>query len=69
MKMSEPAWLVALRHRLNPHWQRIRFGEITETIKSVDGGVPSEIEYRGRGNAIVGYWAYGHFDPTLPYQG
>jgi len=47
----------------------LRFGDITETIKSVDGGAVSEIEYRGRRGMIVGYWAYGHFDPSMPYRG
>jgi hypothetical protein len=50
-------------------WTWVRFGKITETVKSVDGGVVSEIEYRGRSGKVIGYWAYGHFDPTGPYRG
>ncbi|WP_157657720.1 hypothetical protein [Burkholderia ubonensis] len=50
-------------------WQWLRFGTITEKVKSVDGGVPSEVEYSGRRGKLVGYWAYGYFDPKLPYQG
>ena len=50
-------------------WQWLRFGHIKEKVKAIDGGVPSEIEYRGRRNRVVGYWAYGGFDPQLPYQG
>lgn len=49
--------------------QWLRFGQINEKVKAIDGGVPSEIEYRGRGGKVVGYWAYGCFDPQLPYQG
>lgn len=42
---------------------------VTETIKAIDGGVPSEIEYRDESGEVVGYWAYGYYDPSLPYQG
>lgn len=48
---------------------RIRFGKITEEVKSVDGGVVSEIAYYGRGKLMIGYFAYGCFDPSMPYQG
>ncbi|WP_157643828.1 hypothetical protein [Burkholderia ubonensis] len=50
-------------------WQWLRFGDITETVKTIDGGVASEVDYRCRGGKLVGYWAYGSFDPKLPYQG
>ena len=50
-------------------WLWLRFGRVTEHVKAVDGGVPSEIEYRGRFNRVVGYWAYGSFDPQGPYRG
>jgi len=48
----------------------IRFGRITEKVVGTAGhGVPAEIEYRGRFGRVVGYWAYGSFDPYLPYKG
>ncbi|WP_157649546.1 hypothetical protein [Burkholderia ubonensis] len=50
-------------------WQWLRFGDITEMVRTIDGGVVSELEYRGRRGKVVGYWAYGSFDPKLPYQG
>jgi len=50
-------------------WQWIRFGKIIEVVKSIDGGVVSELAYYDRFNRLVGYWAYGSFDPTLPYRG
>jgi len=51
-------------------WQWILFGTITEHITAhVADHVVSEIEYRGRGGKVVGYWAYGSFDPNYPYQG
>ena len=43
--------------------------EITEVIKSIDGGCVSEVEFLGRGGERIGYWAYGHYDPNYPYQG
>jgi len=55
-------------HRcLKPVWQWIRFGTIAEKV--VGDGVPAEIEYRGRGGKVVGYFAYGSYDPLLPYKG
>ncbi len=50
-------------------WQWIRFGEISEQVKSIDGGCASEIAYYDRFGRMVGYWAYGSFDPNLPYRG
>lgn len=60
---------LVFRERAKEAWQQARFGTITETVKSVDGGVASEVEYRGRGGKVVGYWAYGDFDPKMPYRG
>lgn len=62
--------LAQLRHRAKAGCQWIRFGHVTEKVMATVGdGVVSEIEYRGRGGKMVGYWAYGYFDPKLPYQG
>ena len=50
-------------------WHRIRFGKIkTKTIATV-ANVPAEIEYYGRRGKIIGFWAYGYFHPSYPYQG
>jgi hypothetical protein len=46
----------------------LRFGKVRAETRSVDGGMASEIAYIGRGGKIVGYWAYGHFDPAMPYR-
>lgn len=47
-----------------------RFGKITERIVATAGHcVVSEIEYLDRNGKVVGYWAYGYYDPSLPYQG
>lgn len=40
-----------------------------EVIHAVDGGYVSEIEYLNKYGERIGYWAYGSFDPSLPYQG
>lgn len=47
----------------------IALGILTETVKSVDVGVASELEYKDELGNVVGYWAYGYYDPSLPYQG
>lgn len=54
---------------MNKLIQWIRFGKIKATVKATDGGVASEIEYTGRFGRVVGYWAYGFYDPAFPYQG
>ena len=71
-----PLTLASLRHRmanlsiwLKARHQFWRYGPITETIKSIDGGVASEIEYRDCTGRVIGYWAYGSYDPSLPYRG
>lgn len=69
LRQKTSAHVAGAQLRLRQAWLWARFGTITETVKSVDGGVASEIEYRGRGDKIVGYWAYGSFDPAFPYQG
>lgn len=56
-------------HDMKRFLRWLRFGQIKAKVKAVDGGVPSEIEYRGRRGTVVGYWAYGCYDPTLPFQG
>lgn len=50
-------------------WLWLRFGRITEHVLAVDGGVASEIELHDRFGRVVGYWAYGFYDPHFPYRG
>lgn len=45
------------------------FGLITETIKDKVENVVSELEYKDKEGNVIGYWAYGFYDPRLPYQG
>lgn len=42
---------------------------IYSIVRSVDGGVASEVEFVDEEGQMVGYWAYGHFNPSLPYHG
>lgn len=46
----------------------IRFGMVHGVVKGEVGGVVSEIAYYDRRGRMVGYWAYGYFDPSMPYN-
>jgi len=47
----------------------IRFGTIRSVVVDRIDYTVCEIKYLGRFNRCVGYWAYGYFDPELPYKG
>jgi len=47
-----------------------KFGIITSKVKDRAGDhVISEVEYYDENGVTIGYWAYGSFDPSMPYQG
>lgn len=69
MRCGLASYWTQFRTAMHSSYVRIRFGNLEEVVKAVDGGVASEIEYRGRGGQLVGYWAYGSFDPAFPYRG
>lgn len=50
-------------------WFRVRYGPIQEVTVDTINGIPCEIKFLGRKGGVVGYWAYGSFDPSLPYRG
>jgi hypothetical protein len=51
-------------------WLWVRFGNITSRVVGTAGDhVAAEIEYLGRNGKVIGYWAYGSFDPSYPYRG
>jgi hypothetical protein len=56
-----------IRYYINKFIDWCYFGKITCKVISWDGGCESEIEFRGRNNEVVGYWAYGYYDPYMPY--
>ena len=59
-----------MKNRFKALLRKIRFGKITSKIIATAGdNVPAEIEYYGRGGKLIGFWAYGYFQPNLPYQG
>ena len=48
----------------------LRFGNLRETVTGWAGDhIPAEIEYRDKDNVLVGFWAYGSWDPYHPYRG
>jgi len=47
----------------------IRFGTIREEVRDTINGLACEVAYIGRFGKVVGYWAYGHYDHTMPYRG
>jgi len=46
----------------------IKFPITERLVDSIDF-LPCEIEYKDATGKIVGYWAYGYWEPDLPYQG
>ncbi len=56
--------------KLRKIWLWIRFGKITSRITGTAGdNVPAEIEYLDRWGNVIGFWAYGSWQPGCPYQG
>jgi hypothetical protein len=47
----------------------LRWGTISERVVCSIEGTSAEIEFTDRWGRVIGYWAYGSFDPRLPYQG
>jgi len=47
----------------------LRYGKITSRIVSYECNCISEVAFLDRKGRYVGYWAFGDFDPSLPYQG
>lgn len=48
---------------------KIRFGRVTQLVASVDAGSVSEVAFYNKRNKVIGYWAYGYYDTSLPYRG
>ena len=48
----------------------LRFGHVTNKIVGTAGhDVPAEIEIYDRNGRNIGFWGYGSYDPSGPYQG
>ena len=52
-----------------PHSTLLRKGYTERVVCTAGDNVPAEIEYRDEEGNVVGYWAYGSWDPAYPYQG
>lgn len=52
-------------------WSWLKWGRLREETKdTLDGYIVLEYAvYSCRTGQMVGYWAYGHFDPSMPYRG
>lgn len=61
--------LLLIAYHLHVLWNWIRWGEITSRPMAIDACVISEIEYRDRFDRVIGYWAYGSWDPASAYKG
>ena len=48
---------------------KIRFGKLSYRPVAFVEGYEAEYEVLDRNKKVVGYWAYGHYDPRLPYRG
>lgn len=55
--------------KIRKMWNQMRFGSITSKPKEIINGAVAEEEFYDRHGKVIGYWAYGSFDPGLPYQG
>ncbi|MDD3644373.1 MAG: hypothetical protein PHR19_02475 [Bacteroidales bacterium] len=60
---------MAIRKLIKNLYIYIRFGEITSRVVDRTNGMPCEIAYYDRNGKMIGYWAYGYFDPEGEYRG
>ena len=58
-----------IKARLKDLYLWLRFGKITSKVKDRINGVVAEEAFYDQHGEIIGYWAYGYFDPNLPYKG
>ncbi len=61
--------LLLIAYHLHVLWNWIKWGKITSRPMTIDACVVSEIEYRDRFGRVIGYCAYGYWDPASTYQG
>lgn len=45
----------------------LRFGKVTRYVIADVAYVTSEYSFKNKKGEVIGYWAYGTFDPSLPY--
>ena len=68
MKKILIAWSF-IRYRMWYWFNKLWFKIFTPKpiVKDRIGGMECEIEYVGFWGSIVGYWAYGYYDDSLPF--
>lgn len=48
----------------------LRWGAVEEKVMdSIDRWCTTEVAYLDRRGNLIGYWAYGCFDPSFPFRG
>ena len=60
--------IVRIKKFFRKIYNKIRFGHIRPVVKYTVAGTVAEIAYFDSKGKVVGYWAYGHFDPSFPYR-
>lgn len=45
---------------------KFRYGVVTACIAGVEAGHISEVAYKDLKGRLLGYWAFGSFDPSYP---
>lgn len=70
---SLPIARVSVARRIrNWAFRLIHFPVTTRTTDTMDAWgskLVTEYEVLNRRGKVIGYWAYGSFDPSLPYKG
>jgi len=64
--------LYELKHAIEVYlWEheKVKASDLEFITKETINGIVAEYEVRARDGRVVGYWAYGYWDPALPYQG
>ena len=53
---------------LKKKYCQLRFGKVKEVVKEDINGIAAEVAFYNPKGKLIGYWAYGHYDPRLPFQ-
>ena len=57
-----------LKKMLIEMYCRARFGRVKEVVKESIDGIAAEVAFYNSKGKLIGYWAYGYYDPRLPFQ-
>lgn len=60
---------VTMKRAVRRTYNRVRFGKVAAHVTATAGhNVAAEIEYRDKNGRVVGFWAYGSWEPNSPYK-